>query len=205
MGDLLFFIPACFALNLAFGPNNLMALTNGAQRGVGFAVLAASSRIMAFAPMIAISALGLGVVLSTSALVFTAIKLGGAAYLIWLGIKLLRHSGTASSADISSEPVRFKDAFRREGLVAMGNPKAILIFAAFFPQFVDVDAYAQSYLTLGAIFLLLEVGAIAVYASVGHFAARAASHKLHYFQRASGFGMIVFGGLLLLTKRPDMA
>ncbi|HCI07903.1 MAG TPA: lysine transporter LysE, partial [Sulfitobacter sp.] len=55
MIDYLVFVPACFAINLAFGPNNLMALTNGAQRGVGFAVIASLGRLIAFIPMIAVS------------------------------------------------------------------------------------------------------------------------------------------------------
>jgi len=202
MIDLYLFIPACFALNLALGPNNLLALTHGAQGGPLFASLAGIARLLVFGPMIVISALGLGVILSASAIVFTAIKLLGAAYLVWLGMKLLKSSFVVQAADLSAEPTKIKDAFRREGLVALGNPKAILIFAAFFPQFVNVEAYAQSYFTLGAIFLLLEAFVICLYAATGHFAARVAASKLHLFQRVSGIGMIIFGMLLLLTKRP---
>lgn len=205
MADLLLFIPACFALNLAFGPNNLMALTNGAQRGPGFALLAASARLLVFAPMIALSALGLGLVLSTSALVFTIVKVLGAGYLIWLGLKLLKSPASDGPDDGQGAALCLAACFRREALVAMGNPKAILIFAAFFPQFVDVDAYALSYLTLGGIFLVLEAAAILIYALVGAFAARTAATKLHWFQRGSGVGMILFGLLLLVTKRPGQA
>lgn len=203
MIDLLLFIPACFALNLAFGPNNLLALTHGAQQGTFFAAIAGSARLLVFIPMIALSALGLGIVLSTSAIVFTGVKLLGAAYLIWLGVKLLRSAGASASAVLPGEPTQMRDAFRREGMMALGNPKAILIFAAFFPQFVAIDAYAQSYLTLGVVFLVLEATAICLYAGVGHFAARTAASKMHWFQRASGIGMIAFGVLLLLARRPQ--
>ena len=202
MLDLAVFIPACFAINLAFGPNNLMAMTHGAQAGTGFALRAGFGRISAFAPMIAVSAVGLGVVLSASAMVFTAIKIFGAAYLVWLGIKLLRSSASADLSDLKPRQLKFRSAFRSEMLVAFGNPKAILVFAAFFPQFVVVENYAQSYLILGGLFLAMEVVALMVYAAVGQFAARAASTRLHWFQRASGFGMIGFGLLLLLTPKP---
>jgi len=205
MTDLLLFVPACFALNLAFGANNLLALTNGAQNGPAFALLAGLARLLVFVPMIALSALGLGLVLSTSALVFTAVKILGAGYLIWLGVKLLKSAAATQTADLPVSPVRLRDSFRREALVAIGNPKAILIFAAFFPQFVDVDAYALSYLTLGGIFLVLEAAAILTYAMIGHFAARTAAAKLHWFQRGSGIGMILFGVLLLLAKPPALA
>lgn len=90
MIDLLVFLPACFALNLAFGPNNLVAMTHGAQKGVGFSFMASTARLAVFVPMIAASALGLGMLLSASALVFNVIKIVGAAYLVWMGIKLLR-------------------------------------------------------------------------------------------------------------------
>lgn len=204
MADLLLFIPACFALNLAFGPNNLMALTNGAHRGALFALLAGLARLLVFVPMIGLSALGLGLVLSTSALVFTIVKILGAGYLIWLGIKLLISTAASGGSVGAGAPLRLDDCFRREALVALGNPKAILMFAAFFPQFVDTDAYVLSYLTLGGIFLLLEALAILIYALVGAFAARTAAAKLHWFQRGSGAGMILFGVLLLLTKRPGL-
>jgi len=202
MIDLLLFVPACFALNLAFGPNNLLAMTHGAQSGVRFALAASTARLAAFVPMIAASALGLGVLLSASATVFGVVKIIGAAYLIWLGIKLLR-TPAATGASVSQRgAVPLPQAFRREGLAALGNPKAILIFAAFFPQFVVADHYWLSYAQLGGIFLLLEVVAIAVYATAGRFAAAFAATRLHWFQRLSGAGMVVFGVLLLLARQP---
>ena len=196
---LLLFLPACFALNLAFGPNNLLSLTNAARQGVGFAVLAASGRLIAFAPMIAISAAGLGLLLATSAVVFNIVKLLGAAYLIYLGIRLLL---SASSARLGAgATLSLGNAFRQECLVALGNPKAILIFTAFFPQFVAPDNYWQSFAILGALFLVLELIAIALYACLGRFVAKAAAQRLVWLTRASGFAMIVFGSLLALSRR----
>ena len=90
MIDWFIFLPACFALNLAFGPNNLLAMTYGAKTGVTFAQKAALGRLLIFIPMIAVSALGLGVFLTASALLFAVVKAVGAAYLIWLGFSLWR-------------------------------------------------------------------------------------------------------------------
>ena len=69
--DLAFFLPACFALNLTFGPSNLLALTHGAQTGIRFAFTAALARLAVFAPMIAASALGLGLLIGLPAAVLT--------------------------------------------------------------------------------------------------------------------------------------
>ena len=202
MIDYLLFVPACFAINLAFGPNNLMALANGAQHGVGFALIASMGRLLAFVPMIAMSALGLGLVLSASAFVFTAVKMIGAGYLIYLGIKILRASYKTPDSDLKANTLTLPQAFLREGFVALGNPKAILVFAAFFPQFVVTEAYIQSYTIIALIFLALEAVAILVYAFFGRLAARSSKLNLGGFQRASGIGMVIFGGLLLLTRRP---
>jgi threonine/homoserine/homoserine lactone efflux protein len=202
MIDYWFFIPACFAINLAFGPNNLMALTNAAQNGVGFAFLASIGRLLAFIPMIIVSALGLGIILSTSALVFTTVKVIGAGYLIYLGVKIWRSSNAMKDSDLTASRLSLPQAFVREGLVAFGNPKAILVFAAFFPQFIVADAYVQSYLLVAVIFLLLEVLAILVYGVIGRIAAKSSKLNLRWFQRASGIGMVTFGGLLLMTQRP---
>ncbi|KEJ88091.1 lysine transporter LysE [Sulfitobacter donghicola DSW-25 = KCTC 12864 = JCM 14565] len=202
MIDWLIFIPACFALNLAFGPNNLLAMTHGAKSGVGFAQTAALGRLLVFIPMIALSALGLGVILTTSAFVFSLVKFIGAAYLIWLGISIWRSAKTVEAGGFQSSPVPLRRAIKSEALVAVSNPKAILIFAAFFPQFVAVEAYWQSYVLLGAAFLLMEAIAICAYATFGKLASSFAADRLTVLQRVSGATMFLFGVLLLLSPHP---
>lgn len=203
MIDWFIFLPACFALNLAFGPNNLLAMTHGAKSGVVFAQKAALGRLLVFMPMIGISALGLGVILTTSAVVFNIVKLVGAAYLIWLGISLWRSAKTLEASELTGGDFSMGKAFRAEALVAISNPKAILIFAAFFPQFVSVENYWQSYALLGLAFLMMEAVAIMAYASFGKFASTFASKKLPSLQRMSGATMCVFGALLLISPQPS--
>lgn len=200
--DWLVFLPACLALNLAFGPNNLLSLTSGTTRGVAFAMGAGLGRLIAFVPMIAISAVGLGVILQASALVFTIVKAVGAAYLVWLGIRLLRAGGDAGARDAGAATQSFRAVFRAEALVALGNPKALLIFAAFFPQFVNPGDYWRSYLVVASSFLALEAMAILTYAIVGWNMGRATKGHLQWFRKASGVAMISFGALLLFTRRP---
>ena len=200
MPDLLVFLPACFAVNMAFGPNNLLAMNHGAQKGVPFAFSASLARLCVFIPMITASALGLGLLLSTSALIFTTIKFIGSAYLVWLGFKLLRSSPKTENWQVESTQLTLQKALRGEALVAISNPKAILVFTAFFPQFIDTSNYWVSYLFVGSSFIILEAIAILTYATIGRFAAAFAATKLHWFQRASGGGMIAFGLLLFLSQ-----
>ena len=201
----LLFLPACFAINMAFGPNNLLSVTNGAKHGVSPAVIAASGRLVAFAIMIAIAGLGMGAVLVASEVAFDVIKYIGAAYLVWIGIRLLRAPApTMQEAAASAAPPSLRALARQEFTVAAGNPKAILVFTAFFPQFVVPGAYASSYLLLGLTFLVFELVAIALYALLGARMRRLAdgSRAMRWFNRVSGSMMVGFGLILAFTRRP---
>ncbi|MEL6434729.1 MAG: LysE family translocator [Pseudomonadota bacterium] len=202
MIDWIIFLPACFALNLACGPSNLLAMTNGARSGIGFAQKAAIGRLIVFVPMIAVSALGFGLILTASPFVFGISKLIGAAYIIWLGIALWRSASTIKTDEFLGETTSMGSAFRAEALVALSNPKAILTFAAFFPQFVAVEAYWQSYTLLGFAFLVMEAVAILAYAAGGQLASTFAASKIPTLQRISAAVMCVFGALILITPQP---
>src|SRR5262249_54411654 len=121
------FAPACFAITMAFGPNNLLSLTNAARSGIAPAILAAAGRIVSFAIMIAVAGIGLGAVLAASETVFTAVKWAGAAYLIWIGIKLIR-AGAPLLGNDAAAPLSLRKLTVQELWVAAGNPKAILVF-----------------------------------------------------------------------------
>ncbi|MEW6343747.1 MAG: LysE family translocator [Paraburkholderia sp.] len=203
------FLPACFAINMALGPNNVLSISNGARNGVRCAVSVAFGRLLAFAVMIAIAGLGLGALLLASQALFTVLKFGGAAYLVWIGIKLFR-SGPALLSRVSEEAEsgraspKWRQLAKQEFLVAAGNPKAILVFTAFFPQFVDRSAYATSFAVLGSTFLVLELVAIAIYAVIGSRLGMLAngSRGFRWFNRVSGSVMIGFGVLLAFLRRP---
>lgn len=200
----LLFLPACFALNLAFGPNNLLSLTYGMQNGVRIATVAALGRLAAFALMIALTALGLGAVLAASELAFSIVKWAGAAYLVWLGIKVLRASGGVGTGDHVPAKRSLGTLTAQEFWTALGNPKAILIFTAFFPQFLNLDAYAASFAAMGVTFLVLEIVAVFLYAMLGrHLGSFARTGRvLTWFNRLSGSMMIGFGIALAFTRRP---
>ncbi|WP_353979527.1 LysE family translocator [Salinicola endophyticus] len=203
LSQLWLFLPACFALNMAFGPNNLLATTNAARVGPFRAVLASLGRIAAFIPMIAVAGVGLGTLLTTSMWFFLVVKWTGAAYLAWLGIKLLLSRPQA--VEVAGEaPQSLWRLMRQEFLVAAGNPKAILIFTAFLPQFVVAEHYAASFTLLGALFLLMELVAVAAYAILGSRIGRylRGGRTLQWFNRVSGALMLAFSVGILAMKRP---
>ncbi|CAH7292891.1 Lysine transporter LysE [Vibrio chagasii] len=163
---LLLFIPACFALNMTPGPNNLLSMNNARCYGFKAAFIAGLGRIVAFSGMIALAASGLAVVLYTSETLFFLIKLFGAMYLLWIAFNLWR-SQASPVADIERNKNWF-GLVKQEFALAAGNPKAILIFTAFLPQFVDVSANVNTqFFILGGTFLVLELLAISIYAAFG--------------------------------------
>jgi len=166
---LLLFIPACFALNMAPGPNNLLSVSNATRYGFWVATMAGIGRLVAFILMIAITAAGLATVLQTSLLLFYVIKVVGAGYLFYLALQLWRASPSAEGRqDGALVQKSIESLARQEFLVAAGNPKAILIFTAFLPQFVDPSRPSgPQFGILGLLFLGLEWLAIAAYSYIG--------------------------------------
>lgn len=168
---LLLFIPACFALNMAPGPNNLMAMNNARCHGFKLTLMAGLGRILAFTFMIVLAASGLAVVLYTSEVIFMMIKFLGVAYLLWLAICLWK-ADTSPLTDVVNTKSHVGLA-KQEFILAIGNPKAILIFTAFLPQFIDVSAnIKEQFIVLGVVFLALEILAISIYAMFGIYLRR---------------------------------
>ncbi|CCO47345.1 Putative threonine/lysine efflux protein family [Vibrio nigripulchritudo SOn1] len=199
--QLLLFIPACFALNMTPGPNNLLSLNNARCYGFRTAFIAGLGRIAAFAVMIALAASGLAAVLYASETIFFAIKLVGAAYLLLIAFQLWR---SEASPVQQMDNLKSKAGLaKQEFALAAGNPKAILIFTAFLPQFVDTSGDINTqFAILGSLFLLLELSAISLYALSGlylrHWFERPRMARL--FNRGCALFLGVSGGSLLVSK-----
>ncbi|SBR51062.1 MULTISPECIES: LysE family translocator [unclassified Halomonas] len=201
---ILLFIPACFALNMAPGPNNLLSMANAKRYGVRTACYAGIGRLVAFVGMITLAATGLATVLYTSEKLFLIIKVVGGLYLLWIAFQLW----TADPSDNENEALGGRSLLqlgRQEFLLAAGNPKAILIFTAFLPQFVDpAGSVGFQFLVLGILFLVLEWIAIAGYAFVGqvlrHWFSRPSMRRV--FNRVCA-GLLGSAGIGLLLARRE--
>ena len=163
---LLLYIPTAAFVAAAPGANNLLCLTHGMQVGLVPTAISLLGRCAAFAVMIVLVALGLGALLETSETAFTVVKWVGVGYLAYVGLRfcLSRETrGTASGPGLSAVAM-----MRREFLVAITNPKAMLIFTAFLPQFVVGHGnYAAQLMVLGAIYLVMEFLTACLYAASG--------------------------------------
>jgi threonine/homoserine/homoserine lactone efflux protein len=203
LATLSLFLPACFALNMAPGPNNLLSVSNSTRYGYRTACVAGIGRLLAFAGMIALASAGLAVVLQTSELLFYGIKIVGAAYLFYLAWQLWRADPGAENV-VTGAPAGMLTLARQEFLVAAGNPKAILIFTAFLPQFVDPNqAVTPQFAVLGALFLILEWIAIGAYAYMGLHMRRwfAKPRGKQIFNRCCAGLLSAAASVLLMARR----
>ena len=162
------FLPACIGMNFFPGPNNLLALVHGTRTTARHATLAGLARLPAMVVMLILLALGLEALLALSADAFQWLRLVGAAYLLWMAWQAL-HAIVETEFAMELNKTIWMMA-RSEALVAFTNPKLILIFYAFFPQFIDpFDAIAPQVTVMGSTFLLIEIAAIGLYAFGGRW------------------------------------
>ena len=195
------FLPACFAINCAPGPNNMLAFSNGARLGLVPGMLGGLGRIPAFTLLILVTIVGLGAVLAASATAFTVVKLVGAVYLVYVGVQILRKARQLASMGVQDTSLRA--LMRRDFTLAISNPKAIAVFTAFFPQFVDPTMPAWNQLAqMGAAFLVMEVGAVALYVLAGVFLGRLirSQRVFVHLNRLVGAALIVSGGTMAFSR-----
>src|SRR5262252_6553973 len=133
----LIYFAAALGLSLSPGPNSLLALTHGALHGRRMALYTLSGGSVGFVLIIALSMFGIGALLKASLVWLTVLKWIGGAYLIWLGIQVWRAPPIGLDAAAVAEPRAGWSMFRQGLLSALTNPKGILFFAAFLPQFID--------------------------------------------------------------------
>jgi threonine/homoserine/homoserine lactone efflux protein len=133
------YLLAAIGLSLSPGPNGLLALTHGALHGTRKTLFTVAGGAVGFTVLIALSMFGIGALLAQSVAWLTALKWIGGAYLVWLGIQVWRAPPIAldPAAREAGAPRSGGSLFRQGLLSALSNPKALLFFAAFLPQFVD--------------------------------------------------------------------
>lgn len=133
----LLFLTAVIGLSLTPGPNGLLALTHGALYGHRKTLWTVAGGVIGFAVLMALSMFGIGALLKASANALTLLKWIGGLYLIWLGIQLWRAPPPHLDASTQATAKAGSSLFRQGLLSALSNPKVILFFGAFLPQFLD--------------------------------------------------------------------
>lgn len=135
------FLAAAVVIAVSPGPGAVLSMSIGLRDGYRGALRAIAGLQTALLIQLAVVGLGLGAVLATSALAFTALKVVGAGYLIWLGVQKWRSPVEVPGAAEDGAPARRSGGLYLQGLlVNLSNPKAIVFMVALVPQFIDARA-----------------------------------------------------------------
>jgi len=197
----LLYLVAALGLSLTPGPNSLLVLTHGALHGHRKTLYTVAGGALGFLALIALSMLGIGALLQTSAQALTLLKLLGGAYLVWLGVQLWRAPAIQLGTTVAGSDARASALLRQGLLTAISNPKALLFYGAFLPQFIDParDLLTQ-FIVMALVFVAVECLVEYLLALLAHRIRPALERLGKRFNRACG-GMFVAMGLALPMTR----
>ena len=191
------------------GPSVLFTIGRALSAGRREALLTVVGNAFGILTQICALAVGLGPLIAASSTAYTALKLVGAGYLVWLGIQAIRDRRRLSEAFASGVPTRAAavHAVRAGYIVGVTNPKSLVFFAALLPQFVDpAEPVALQLLVLGAIFTVLAVigdGSVALAASRAREWFASSPRRMERVGGVGGLMMVGLGTTLVASGRPD--
>ncbi|MEM1344831.1 MAG: LysE family translocator [Pseudomonadota bacterium] len=194
------FLAASALVVIVPGPTVTVIIANALRSGPTAGLMNIAGTQAGLVLMIGVLALGLEAIVASAGLLFDILRLLGAAYLIWLGIQMWRSDGCLGQADV---PARSHAALFWQGfLVIWSNPKALVFFGAFIPQFVDPagDPTTQVIL-LGATFMAVATVLDGAYAfAAGRAGGLLSRQRVRLVERLSG-ACLIGGGLWLALSR----
>jgi len=209
--QLLLFVAAGWLLNLTPGPDVLYIASQSLRSGARAGIVAGLGITAGCFVHVGAAALGLGALLAASAIAFSVLKWLGAAYLLWVGVRLLL-ARTPQATDLEALARQQPDVGLRA--VFLGgfwtnvlNPKVAIFFLAFVPQFIAPDATDKTlaFVLLGALFNINSVPVNVGWALAAAWMAGrgAVQRSLHRLDRAAGVMFIAFGLRLALADSPS--
>ncbi len=194
------YVAACIAVVIVPGPTVTVIIANSLKHGSRAGLLNVAGTQLGLAIMLTVLAGGLATIVAHAGQIFDVLRLLGAAYLVWLGLKLWRSDGNLGEAMDGTRP---GGSFFWQGfLVILSNPKALLFFGAFIPQFVDPrgEPLLQT-LLLGTTFMVVATlldGAYAI--AAGRAGGLLSRGNIRAVERISGT-ILIGGGLWLALQR----
>lgn len=195
------YVAACIALALLPGPVVTLVIANGLRHGTRAALINIAGAQVGLAIVIGVVAVGLTSLMATMGYWFDWVRFAGAAYLVWLGVKLIRSPSMLEATDVPPPPPR--GGFFLQGLlVLLSNPKVLVFFGAFIPQFLDMSQpQFPQIVVLGLTFMVTVAMSDAAYAMLaGRARSILSARRARMLSRASG-GFMIGGGIWLALSR----
>ena len=193
------FVAACIALALIPGPVVTLVIANGLRHGTRAALTNIAGVQAGLAIVIGIVAIGLTSLMATMGYWFDWVRFAGAAYLVWLGIRLIRFPVEGVKADAPPPRGGF---FLQGFLVLLSNPKVLVFFGAFIPQFMDMSKdHVSQVALLGVTFMITGAITDSIYAlAAGRARKFFSARRTRLVSRISG-GFMIGGGVWLALTR----
>lgn len=198
----LLYLFAIVLIGISPGPIAMLSMSHGIHFGKKRSIATGLGSVSAALVLMAASAAGLGAIISASEYGFSLLKWCGAAYLVFLGIKLLLTKQQGQKLEVTKTEGKgtAKQLYKQAFLVGISNPKDLLFFAALFPQFIDLTAPQMPQLTILALtWALVDFSFVMLYASMANVLAPSLkpSNKLHWFDRTSGGVFLTLAAILV--------
>jgi threonine/homoserine/homoserine lactone efflux protein len=194
------YLVACLVIVIVPGPTVTLIIANSIRHGTRAGLANVLGTQLGLALMIGVVGIGLTSLIEAMGHWFDWLRVAGAAYLVWLGWKMIRSSGEDGKAAAPKPP---RGGFLTQGvLVALSNPKTLIFFGAFFPQFIDpARDHGLQILIMGLTAMLVAAFSDSAYALAAGRAGRALSAKrVRLMSRLSG-GFLIGGGVWLAFSR----
>jgi homoserine/homoserine lactone efflux protein len=194
------YLVACALIAVIPGPTVTLIVANSLTHGSRAGLLNVAGTQLGLGLMMGLLVIGLSTIIATMGWWFDWLRLLGAVYLVWIGVKLLRASGALDEARRAPRP---RGGFLLQGmLVALSNPKMLLFFGAFIPQFVDPHgAYVGQVVLLSLTAMAVAALSDSAYALLtGRAGTLLSRRRIRLVSRASGL-CLIGGGIWLAAAR----
>lgn len=194
------FLLACVAVVIVPGPTVTLIVANSLRHGRRAGMLNVAGTQLGLALTVGVVLLGLASLIASMGGWFSWFRLAGAAYLIWLGCKLMTASGEIEAGAALRQP---RGGFFVQGLaVALSNPKTLIFFGAFFPQFMDPSRdFTVQVLIMGGSAMAVAAISDTAYVLLASRAGAALSRRRKRLMARTAGGVLIGGGLWLAFSR----
>lgn len=193
------YVATVLALMSTPGPSQLLMLSNSGAHGLRRSLSTAAGDLSANSLQMLAAGLGLAATIAASGAALAIIKWAGVAYLIWLGIRMIRRAKPNDpKVGDTKRNVSLGNLWMQGFITSAANPKAVVFFAALFPQFISADhAFWPQFLILSATYIIMDGLFLSAYgAGAGWIAARFKGAAKVWIERIGGSFMIVAAILL---------
>lgn len=193
------YIATVLALMSTPGPSQLLMLSNSMTNGFRRSTFTAMGDLTANVFQMLAAGLGLAALIASSAYALTVIKWLGVAYLVWLGLRAIRRSGSGAALDGSTRvhtPLR--SLWLQGFMTSAANPKAVVFFAALFPQFIGSGApFWPQFLILSATYVVMDAIFLSAYGISASWMARKFRGRARMWVERAGGGFMIGAAILL--------